>query len=106
MGEGGEVFEYRGRAVVDHAGRDLGMLEDVVPDPDVAGWVWGGVALPGRHRRRALVPLMDAAPFGAAVRVACARDLAEHAPGAGAAALASPDRRSALCRHYGLADAG
>jgi uncharacterized protein (TIGR02271 family) len=103
-----EVYDWRGRTVVDRDGDKIGKLDEIYLDRETNEPEWALVHTGLLGTKSSFVPLEGAAPAGEDVRVAYAKDQVKDAPSIDADGELSHEEESQLYRHYGIqySDAG
>jgi uncharacterized protein (TIGR02271 family) len=102
MSEFTEVYDWRGRTVVDRDGEKVGKLDEIYLDRESNQPEWALVNTGLFGTKSSFVPLKGAAPAGEDVRVAYAKDQIKDAPKIEADAALSQREETELYRHYGL----
>jgi uncharacterized protein (TIGR02271 family) len=97
-----EVYDWRGRTVVDSDGDKIGKLDEIYLDQETGQpeWVLVNTGLLGS--KSTFIPLAGAAPSGEDVKVAYDKATVSDAPGAEADGELSHEEESQLYRHYGM----
>jgi uncharacterized protein (TIGR02271 family) len=97
-----EVYDWRGRTVVDRDGEKVGKLEEIYLDQETNTPEWALVNTGLFGTKSSFVPLKDAEPTGEDVRVPYAKDQVKDAPSVDADGELSQREEDELYRHYGL----
>jgi uncharacterized protein (TIGR02271 family) len=97
-----EVYDWRGRTVVDRDGEKIGKLNEIYLDRETNQPEWALVNTGRLGKKSSFVPLKGAAPAGEDVRVAYAKDQVKDAPSIDADGHLSQQEEAELYRHYGL----
>jgi uncharacterized protein (TIGR02271 family) len=97
-----DVYEWRGRTVVDRDGEKIGKLDEIYLDRETDEPEWALVNTGLFGSKSSFVPLKGAAPAGEDVRVAFAKDQVKDAPSVDADGQLSQREEAELYRHYGL----
>lgn len=102
MSVSSEMYERRGRTVVDRDGEKVGKLDEIYVDreSDQPEWALVNTGLFGM--KSSFVPLAGVAAAGDDVRVAYAKDQIKGAPSIDADGELSEQEEAELYRHYGL----
>jgi uncharacterized protein (TIGR02271 family) len=95
-----EVYDWRGRTVVDRDGDKIGTLDEIYLDSQTNEPEWALVHTGLLGTKSSFVPLEGAAPAGEDVRVAYAKDHVKDAPSIDADGALSRQEESQLYRHY------
>jgi uncharacterized protein (TIGR02271 family) len=95
-----EVYDWRGRTVVDRDGDKIGTLDEIYLDSQTNEPEWALVHTGLFGTKSSFVPLEGAAPAGEDVRVAYAKDQVKDAPSIDADGALSREEESELYRHY------
>ena len=99
-----EVYDWRGRTVVDRDGDKIGTLDEIYLDRETNEPEWALVHTGLLGTKSSFVPLQGAAPAGEDVRVAYAKDQVNDAPSIDADGELSHQEEGQLYRHYGIED--
>jgi uncharacterized protein (TIGR02271 family) len=97
-----EVYDWRGRTVVDRDGEKVGKLDEIYLDRETNEPEWALVHTGLFGTRSTFVPLKGAAPAGEDLRLAYAKAQVKDASGVEADGELSPQEESTLYRHYDL----
>jgi len=97
-----EVYDWRGRTVIDRDGEKVGKLDEIYVDRATNEPEWALVNTGLFGTKSSFVPLKDAAPAGEDVRVAHAKDQVKNAPSIEPDGELSQREEAELYRHYGL----
>jgi uncharacterized protein (TIGR02271 family) len=97
-----EVYDWRGRTVVDRDGDKIGTLDEIYLDRESNEPEWALVHTGLLGTKSSFVPLQGAAPAGEDVRVAYEKDQVKDAPSIEADGQLSHQEESQLYRHYGM----
>jgi stress response protein YsnF len=97
-----EVYDWRGRTVVDRDGEKIGKLNEIYLDGETNQPEWALVNTGLLGTKSSFVPLKGAAPADEDVRVAYAKDQVKDAPSVEADGELSQQEEAELYRHYGL----
>jgi uncharacterized protein (TIGR02271 family) len=96
-----QVYEWRGRTVVDRDGEKVGTLDEIYLDRQTDEPEWALVSTGLFGSKSSFVPLEGAAPAGDDVRVAYAKEQVKDAPRVEADGELSEQEEGELYRHYG-----
>jgi uncharacterized protein (TIGR02271 family) len=96
-----EVYDWRGRTVVDRDGDKIGKLDEIYVDSRSNEPEWAAVTTGLFGSKSSFVPLEGAAPAGEDVRVPYAKDQVKDAPSVDPDGELSSDDEAQLYRHYG-----
>jgi uncharacterized protein (TIGR02271 family) len=102
MSEFTQVYEWRGRTVVDSEGEKVGKLDEIYLDRQTNEPEWALVNTGLFGTKSSFVPLKGAAPAGEDVRVAYAKEQVKDAPAVEADGELSEQEEAHLYRHYGV----
>jgi uncharacterized protein (TIGR02271 family) len=97
-----DVYDWRGRTVVDREGEKIGKLDEIYLDRQTNEPEWALVNTGLFGTKSSFVPLKGAAPAGEDVRVAFAKDQVKDAPSIDADGRLSQQEEGQLYRHYEL----
>jgi sporulation protein YlmC with PRC-barrel domain len=97
-----EVYDWRGRTVVDRDGEKIGKLNEIYLDRETNTPEWALVNTGLLGKKSSFVPLKGAAAAGEDVRVAYAKDQVRGAPSIDPDGELSQQEEAELYRHYGL----
>jgi uncharacterized protein (TIGR02271 family) len=98
-----EVYDWRGRTVVDSSGEKIGKLNEIYLDQQTGKPEWALVNTGLFGTKSSFVPLAGAAPAGEEVQVAFAKEEVKDAPGIDPdGGQLSQSEEQALYSHYGL----
>ena len=102
MSKVAEVYEWRGRTVVDRDGEKIGKLDEIYLDRETNEPEWALVKTGLLGTKSSFVPLKGAAPAEDDVRVAHAKGQVKDAPSVDPDGELSQQEEGQLYRHYGL----
>lgn len=102
MSKVAEVYEWRGRTVVDRDGEKIGKLDEIYLDRETHELEWALVKTGLLGTKSSFVPLKGAAPADDDVRVAHAKGQVKDAPSVDPDGELSQQEEEQLYRHYGL----
>jgi uncharacterized protein (TIGR02271 family) len=102
MSEFTQVYEWRGRTVVDRDGEKVGKLDEIYLDQQTDEPEWALVSTGMFGAKSSFVPLQGAAPAGEDVRVAYAKEQVKDAPRVEPDGELSEHEEGELYRHYGI----
>jgi uncharacterized protein (TIGR02271 family) len=97
-----QVYDWRGRTVVDRDGEKVGKLDEIYLDRQTEEPEWALVSTGLFGAKSSFVPLQGAAPAGEDVRVAYAKEQIKDAPRVEPDGELSEQEEGELYRHYGL----
>jgi hypothetical protein len=95
---------WRGRTVLDQAGRKVGRLEEVYLDRDTDRPAWAALHTGLFGLRRTFVPLAGAQPAGKDVQLPWPEELIKNAPNANPDVTLSEEEEDRLYSHYGVTE--
>ena len=102
MSKVAEVYQWRGRTVVDRDGEKIGKLDEIYLDRETNEPEWALVKTGLLGTKSSFVPLKGAAPAEDDVRVAHAKGQVKDAPSVDPDGELSQQEEGQLYRHYGL----
>jgi uncharacterized protein (TIGR02271 family) len=102
MSQFSQVYEWRGRTVVDRDGDKVGKLDEIYLDRQTDEPEWALVSTGMFGAKSSFVPLQGAAPSGEDVRVAYAKEQVKEAPRVEPDGELSEQEEGELYRHYGI----
>jgi uncharacterized protein (TIGR02271 family) len=102
MSEFTQVYDWRGRTVVDRDGEKVGKLDEIYLDRQTDEPEWALVSTGLFGAKSSFVPLQGAAPTGEDVRVAYAKEQVKEAPRVEPDGELSEQEEGELYRHYGM----
>ena len=97
-----DVYDWRGRTVVDRDGEKIGKLDEIYLDSRTNEPEWAAVNTGLFGTKSSFVPLKGAEPAGEDVRVAYEKDQVKEAPSIDPDGTLSSDEEAQLYRHYGV----
>jgi len=102
MSKVAEVYQWRGRTVVDRDGEKIGKLDEIYLDRETNEPEWALVKTGLLGTKSSFVPLTGAAPADDDVRVAHGKGQVKDAPSVDPDGELSQQEEEQLYRHYGL----